>query len=231
MKRMIYIMILLMFAVNVNAKNIYVNGKTLVPDTLQTGTALAPFRTLKAIEKVLADKDVVQIAAGIYDGDVIITKSDVEFDGGGTVTIKPVGIGAIFGILVKANGVKLRGITFDASDCDRQASCFNVRVEGDNIKGPECIDCTFKGVPAATYAKHQTSRGQMNYDDISTSTEYSGVVLTRVDFLNVKEALPSILEKAVSDTTIVQTKLPDGTSTVTVSATDKIAVIEIGVPR
>lgn len=205
----------ILFCPNVRAANIYVNGKAT---GLGNGTSVSNgFVKLADITK-LADNDVILISAGTYDGDFIIDKADVTIrrNGLGVVTIKPVGTGATFGILTRKNGLVCRDIYFDGSGCDSKASHFNIRVEGD-ATGPECIDCTFKEPPAKNYANHQTSRGQMNFDSISTDTEYSDVILTRVDFLNVKESLPSILDKADNDTTIVSTS-------VTTSATSTIGV-------
>ena len=152
-------------------------------------------------------KDVILLSAGgVYPGDIIVRTPDITFSKTGIgkdPVIYPTGVGSTFCLLQQAKNLTVRNIHFDCSGCDSQASHFAIRTEW-GVTGTYIYDCMFTEPTTEKYAKNQSSRKQMNFDSVSISAEKTAdVIINNVDFLNVKEAKPSIIEKADSDSTIV----------------------------
>ena len=195
MKRLIYILMMLMFAGNVHARVISVAKGQPIPVT-------------NGILAVASGDSILLEAGGIYDGDIIVRAANIyigRYGVGNDPVIKPAGSGAQFAILQQAVGLICENIFFDGSDCDGQASYFLIRMEG-IAKYTTINNCKFKWPSAEAFARNQTSRIQMNFTALSIDNiEYSELTVLNSEFIDVPGGITRFMEKAASDSTIVVT--------------------------
>ena len=218
-KILLMLMILLLFAVNVHAENIFINEKAI---GLNTGkTPKDAFIAFPVTGEVLIaeDTDSLYVSPGIYKGFIARASVTVKNNGIGTVAIIPATTtGATFCILQQCKLLTLDGITLDNSQANSAASHFGLRREWYENAITIIKNNEVSGPPLKNYDDNYTSRKQMTFKHLDLGDmEYKNTLVADTKFFSVVGDKPSFMESVDQDSTLVTSKL-------TLSATAVIGV-------